>query len=92
MSKANSKDPNRLDDGFGNIWYKCNLNENCGLHIVRPASLNAGATLSKDCTMNLILSVLVGLAMAGTSGMIIETFVMDHIQVKKPQSANFLNI
>jgi len=57
-----------------------------------PASLNAGATLSKDCTMNLILSVLVGLAMAGTSGMIIETFVMDHTQVKKPQSANFLNI
>jgi len=36
MSKANSKDPNRLDDGFGNIWYKCNLNEDCGLHIVRP--------------------------------------------------------
>ncbi len=36
MSKANSKDPNRLDDGFGNIWYKCNFNEDCGLHIVRP--------------------------------------------------------
>ena len=57
-----------------------------------PANPNAGATLSKHSTMNLILSVLVGLAMAGTSGMIIETFVMDHIQVKKTQSANFLNI
>jgi hypothetical protein len=57
-----------------------------------PASLNAGVTLLKDCMMKLILSVLVGLAMAGTSGMIIETFVMDHTQVKIAQSANFLNI
>jgi len=57
-----------------------------------PANPNAGATLSKNSTMNLILSVLVGLAMAGISGMIIETFVMDHTQAKKTQSANFLNI
>jgi len=57
-----------------------------------PANPNAGATLSKNSIMNLILSVLVGLATAGTSGMIIETFVMDHTQVKKTQSANFLNI
>jgi hypothetical protein len=57
-----------------------------------PASLNAGATLLKDCTMNLILSVLVGLAMAGTSGTKIETYATAHIQVRIPLNNNFLNI
>jgi hypothetical protein len=23
MTKANSSDPNKLDDGFGNVWSKC---------------------------------------------------------------------
>ena len=33
----NSKNqPDCIDDGFGNKWYKCELGKNCGLHIVRP--------------------------------------------------------
>ena len=36
MTKANSSDPNKLDDGFGNVWSKCELGSDCGLQIVRP--------------------------------------------------------
>jgi hypothetical protein len=36
MNKENSKDPNKLDDGFGNVWFKCELGSDCGLQIVRP--------------------------------------------------------
>jgi hypothetical protein len=36
MNKANSSNPNRLDDGFGNVWSKCELGSDCGLQIVRP--------------------------------------------------------
>jgi hypothetical protein len=36
MSKANSNEQNKLDDGFGNVWHKCELDSDCGLHIVRP--------------------------------------------------------
>lgn len=92
MNKESLNNPNRLDDGFGNVWYKCNLNEDCGLHIVRPASHNAGATLLKNYIMSSTLSVLDGLAMAGTSGMIIKTFAMAPIQAKIAPNVSFLNI
>ena len=36
MKKVNSSDPNKLDDGFGNAWSKCELGTDCGLQIVRP--------------------------------------------------------
>lgn len=36
MSKANSNEQNKLDDGFGNVWHKCKLDADCGLHVVRP--------------------------------------------------------
>lgn len=57
-----------------------------------PASHNAGATLLKNYIMSLTLSVLDGLAMAGTSGMKLETFVMAHIQLKIAPNNNSLNI
>jgi hypothetical protein len=36
MKKVNSNDPNKLDDSFGNVWSKCELGTDCGLHVVRP--------------------------------------------------------
>ena len=36
MKKVNSNDPNKLDDSFGNVWFKCELGADCGLEIVRP--------------------------------------------------------
>ena len=55
-------------------------------------SHNVGAILSKDCTMSLILSVLAGLAMAGTFGMKLETYATARIQVKIALNNNSLNI
>lgn len=36
MRKVNLKESNKLDDGFGNVWHKCELKSDCGLEIVRP--------------------------------------------------------
>ena len=36
--KRDEKDARTLDDGFGNVWKKCN-HEDCRLEIVRPGKV-----------------------------------------------------
>lgn len=55
-------------------------------------SHNVGVTLLKSYIMNLTLSVLGGLAMAGTFGTKPETYAMVHTQAKAAPKNNILNI